>query len=389
MVQVSPGRLIGVKARPSGAPPSSAMSKPELITTVHADFNALPPACAGLFALAGGDVFSTLPWYENFSRGVTSMSGALRIYAVTDAAGQARLVMPMWQQAQVGVLAGRTLQPVANHYTGLYSPLTHPEGDEAEALGAWACALMAELPRWQRINLFPMATETTNFEALQVALRRAGFRTQPYFCFANWYLKVAGRSYEEYFDSLPSKLRHTVIRKSRQLGAMQGFHIAILTEPWQSAEGARVFDRVYGASWKNPEAYPAFIPGLIQTCATQGWLRMGVAYLNGVAVAFQIWIVHGEVASIYKLAYDEAHAKLSIGSVLTATMMHHVIDHDKVSEVDYLSGDEEYKRDWMSDRRERCGIAAFNPRTLRGALSGARNLLGRRLKALLPKAKRD
>lgn len=358
---------------------------PDLITSVHTDFNSLPPACTALFASGSGDIFSTLPWYQNFSRTIASVTGRLRIYTVADASGQVGLVMPMWQRSPTGILKARSLQPVANYYTGLFAPLmSGDQADSAAHLKAWAQALMAELPRWQRINLFPLEKDAAHYEAIVVALRGAGFRTQRYFSFGNWYLKIAGRTYEEYFNGLPSKLRHTVMRKSRQLGAMQGFHISILTEPWQSAEGARVFDRVYGASWKNPEAYPAFIPGMIQTCAANGWLRMGVAYLNGVTVAFQIWIVHGGVASIYKLAYDEAHAKLSIGSVLTATMMHQVIDVDKVTEVDYLSGDEEYKRAWMSDRRERWGIAAFNPYTLRGALDGARHLLGRRIKDMLP-----
>ena len=40
--------------------------------------------------------------------------------------------------------------------------------------------------------------------------------------------------------------------------------------------------------------------------------------------------------------------------------MEHVIDTDKVHDVDYLTGDDAYKKDWMPDRRERWGIAVFN-----------------------------
>ena len=43
--------------------------------------------------------------------------------------------------------------------------------------------------------------------------------------------------------------------------------------------------------------------------------------------------------------------------------MQHVIDTDHVEEVDYLTGDDAYKQDWMSHRRERIGLVAFNPRT--------------------------
>jgi hypothetical protein len=48
--------------------------------------------------------------------------------------------------------------------------------------------------------------------------------------------------------------------------------------------------------------------------------------------------------------------------------------------VDYLTGDDNYKRDWMSQRRERWGILALNPRTPLGALAIARHVGGRTAK---------
>ena len=57
---------------------------------------------------------------------------------------------------------------------------------------------------------------------------------------------------------------------------------------------------------------------------------------------------------------------MSPGTVLSAFMLQHVIDTDRVSTVDFLSGDDHYKKNWMSHREERKGVAAYNPRTLRG-----------------------
>jgi hypothetical protein len=57
--------------------------------------------------------------------------------------------------------------------------------------------------------------------------------------------------------------------------------------------------------------------------------------------------------------------------------MEHVIDVDKVHEVDYLTCDDAYKKDWMSDRRERWSIVAFNLRTPHGQLAASRHLGGR------------
>jgi CelD/BcsL family acetyltransferase involved in cellulose biosynthesis len=123
--------------------------------------------------------------------------------------------------------------------------------------------------------------------------------------------------------------------------------------------------------------------GLMRTCAQQGWLRLGIAYLDGVPAAAQLWVVVAGTASIYKMAYDERFAKESVGTVLSSLLMEYVIDVDKVKTVDYLSGDDAYKRDWMSHRRERWGIMAFNLHTTHGVLAAARHVGGRAAKRAL------
>ena len=53
-----------------------------------------------------------------------------------------------------------------------------------------------------------------------------------------------------------------------------------------------------------------------------------------------------------------------------------------VNEVDFLIGDDSYKRNWMSHRRERHGIVAYNPGTLVGLLLPAVEVAGRLWKRL-------
>ena len=81
-------------------------------------------------------------------------------------------------------------------------------------------------------------------------------------------------------------------------------------------------------------------------------------------------------ALIYKIAYDERFKKLSVGTVLTMYLGQHVIDHDKVREIDYGSGDDPYKKTWMSERRERWGLIGYNPATARGLIGGTAGRLG-------------
>ncbi len=104
--------------------------------------------------------------------------------------------------------------------------------------------------------------------------------------------------------------------------------------------------------------------------------------LFGEPIAAQLWIVAHGRAEIYKLAYDENFKQYSPGTLVTAMLMQHVFEQDKVREVDYLIGDDPYKTTWMSQRRERWGIVAYNPRTLLGLLGLGLELAGRALKRL-------
>jgi len=212
------------------------------------------------------------------------------------------------------------------------------------------------------------------------AFKSAGFVVQTFFSFGNWYLPVNGRSFQEYSTSLPSVLKNTLHRKRKKLEKSGRAKIEIVTGGEGLKAAIDAYLKVYLSSWKQPEPFPNFVPGLIQMCARMGALRLGIVYVDGEPAAAQLWMVHRGKALIYKLAYDERFADLSVGTILSATLFEHALDVDKVEEVDYLSGDDAYKKDWMSQRRERWGILALNPRTPRGLLAIARHIGGRAVK---------
>ena len=98
-------------------------------------------------------------------------------------------------------------------------------------------------------------------------------------------------------------------------------------------------------------------------------------------IAAQLWIVSQGRAAIYKVAYDEQYKNLSPGTVLTAQLMQHVMDIDGVAEVDYLIGEDPYKRKWMTHHRERIGLVAFDCRTASGLFLALRMRLGQLLRS--------
>jgi hypothetical protein len=326
----------------------------------------LPQGCGPLFGEAGkASFFLTLGWFRNLAEQALPENCRLRIY-VADEDGKVLGVLPMKHDAKRGPFRSRRLESLSNYYSSLFAPL-------AASRNCFQ-AIVDEIAkeRWDSVDFHPLSKDSPAFGELSAAMKKAGMSVQPYYCFGNWYLEVNGRSYRDYSNVLPSRLRNTLKRKGKQFAAMAS-RMEIIAGINGVDSAIAAYEKVYDSSWKVHEPHPGFMPGLIRLCAEEGWLRLGVAYLENEPVAAQLWIVKDRIASIYKLAYDEKYSKLSAGSLLTAKLMGHVIDVDRVVEVDYLTGDDEYKKDWMSHRRERWGIIAYNRRTLRGIFMWAIN----------------
>jgi hypothetical protein len=260
---------------------------------------------------------------------------------------------------------GDEVAALANFYTTLFSPALE-DGVTAEDLLPLTLALRRGNKGVPVYRFYPMSPTAPTFGVLRRALRLAGVRTHQYFAFGNWYLNVEG-DWLQYLKGRSGLLRSTIKRMTKRLSG-EGGHLELITAEADAERGIAAYVAVYGASWKVPEPFPEFIPGLIRLCARRGWLRLGVAWIKDRPIAAQLWIVHGGRAHIYKVAYDEAYKAIAPGTLLSAMLMEHALDRDQVTEVDYLIGDDPYKKSWMSHRRERFGLVAYDPLTVRGLI---------------------
>lgn len=349
--------------------------------------DALAPSYPRLFEAAGREsFFLTIDWFRNFESTLLADGEKARIYGVETAADPsvpvAALVTRLARPGK-GFWAPMLLEALGNYYTSLHGPVSAGGRYQIAALQALVDALWADRRQWDVLDLHPLDVQQPHYAALPEMLRRKGLVVQTYFCFGNWYLEVAGRSFADYFAGLSSSLRKNIPYYTRKLERDPRSRVEIITGGSRLEHALQDYDKVYRSSWKTTEPFPSFVPGLARLAANNGWLRLGIVHVDDEAAAAQIWIVHGGTASIYKVAYDARFAKLSVGTILTAKLMQHVIDVDHVRIVDYLTGDDDYKKEWMSHRRERWGIVAFNPRRLRGAWQAMRNVGGRAIKELV------
>lgn len=213
-------------------------------------------------------------------------------------------------------------------------------------------------------------------ELLASALRGAGWIVRVSPSTASWRADTGGKSFADYWAARPSRLRSTAARKGRTAGLTIEVHRAFDPPAWAA------YEAVYRASWKPEEGSFAFLRALAEQEGAAGTLRLGIACKDGEPVAAQLWTVENGTAWIHKLAYREDSRSLSPGTILGEAMFRSAIDEDRVATIDYGTGDEPYKADWMDRRETLWRIEAFNPRTPAGLAGAARAAAGRLVRRL-------
>lgn len=238
------------------------------------------------------------------------------------------------------------LQALSNWYTFRFRPLLSNEHLLA--------ALAGDLARSaHRLSLQGVPEEDGSAAMLARAFREAGWLVFAETSDSNHILPIGGRSYEDYIASRPGPLRTTLKRKSGKVATTIFDHF--------DATAWSAYEDIYAESWKVAEGSPAFLRAFAVAEGKAGRLRLGVAHAGGEAVAAQMWTVEGGTAWIHKLAHRESAKPLSPGSVLSAALFRHVIDIDKVNLVDFGTGDDPYKRDWMEIVRPRYRLDIYRP----------------------------
>lgn len=276
-------------------------------------------------------------------------------FALLADSGLAPLIATVGSQEALAALAlteanGR-IEPLRNWYSFTWRPQA-PDGGAGDALlRDLARALRQRAPR---ITLWPVPDEDGSATRLEAALREVGWWVAREQCDHNHVLPVRGRSFAEYWAERPGRMRTTLKRKARKV------EVEILTR-FEGRTWAEYAD-IYAASWKPEEGDPGLLRRFAEDEGAAGRIRLGIARTEGKAIAAQFWTVESGIAYIHKLAHREEYKSLSAGTTLSAALFEYVINTDRVDLVDFGTGDDPYKRDWMEEDRPRYRIDALDPR---------------------------
>jgi len=308
-------------------------------------------------------------WFEVLAGTTLSEKESACIVALLDGNGLAVSALPL-----VAVNC-RIVRGLTSPFTTLFCA-PFGDGKNARTLGR---LLVDKVGATLRLDALDPADEAAR--SFQDGLTSGGLVVERFRHFANWFERID--SFADYWNGRESRLKATVKRKGAPLlrDGRLVFEMIDLAADWR--RGTQIYEAIYSRSWKPAEAHPHFIAALLEKMGRRGMARLGVAMIEGVPAAAQIWLVSHDRATIFKLAHDPAFDRQSPGTLLTHWMLRLLHEQDGVREVDFGRGDDGYKRLWLGHCQDRQGVLAANPRTLKGLLAVAVDILPSRAVKLL------
>ena len=306
----------------------------------HADLNEAQadPAVSALFApRAGVTPFDRIDWLQQMAERCLDPT---RCFIAVARDGDAVAALPLYRTP-----AGLTA------LGNWYSFIARPRYNDPALL----TAILRHASTVGALNFGPLPDREAG--ALLHAARKSGWIACLTPATINHVLHTKGRDFAKWWATRPGPLRETVRRKSRKITTR--IARALDEAEWDT------YAAIYAQSWKPTEASPEFLRRFAIAESRAGRLRLGIASLDGLPVAAQLWTIEGGTAFIHKLAHLPAAAAHSPGTVLSHALFAMAFDDDRVDLIDFGTGDDRYKRDWMEETRQRWQLEAYHPRAVR------------------------
>ena len=301
---------------------------------------------------AGGQrhLFDRIDWFEQMHSACFAERKPLIAHAF-NSAGSAKSGLWMFLTSGDG-----PVRALSHWYSFAWRPIWTGAPDAATKAALLSTIATSLKGRTARASIGPVPVEDGSADAIESAFRAAGWMVRSEATSHNHWLDTDGRDFASWWAARPGALRSTVQRKAKK-GLVD---LEILKEFSDAAWDD--YESVYRQSWKPAEGHPDFLREWARGEGAAGTLRLAIARIDGIAVAAQFWSTDNGIAYIHKLSHVSGHDALSPGTLLTHALFRQAFDEDRVMRIDFGTGDDGYKRDWMEANAPLMTITAIDPR---------------------------
>jgi CelD/BcsL family acetyltransferase involved in cellulose biosynthesis len=329
------------------------------------------------------------PWWKQFGAGRELATICVR------QGGKLIGLLPLFtERVRLGGVEVRRVAFLGDGETGCdYLDVLAEPGREREVLDRCLTRLL-QLP-WDVCDLDGLWRES--YTAMQLAQRfspgapRAGVLRDARLRYVCPHIRLTG-SWEDYRKALPRQ--ENLKRREKWVYQKPGVSITCARSPLEAATAVEHFLALHRARWSveggsdglTDLRHEAFHREAAQRLAEAGMLRMYTLFVARRPVASVYGVVHRGTFNYYQSGYDPAWASRSVGLVLLARTVQDAFA-EKLTEFDFLRGNESYKGEWA--RAERWTIEMRLFRGLRGraarAAQNAGSFARETVKAAIPR----
>jgi len=299
-------------------------------------------------------------WFKSFSDNILN-NDTPACWITLETSDTTQAILPMLKKRKRFFT---TLASMSNYYTPYFGVISNRNRDSAQITADILENFNHLANQCDIIDIKPITEEVA--KAITQQLRDKKHITYHYKSTDNW--RTTGiESWIEFWNSRGGRLKQTVKRKTRKMEREGNFSLSLCSNREEDFDKSIAdFHEVYRQSWKKTEPTPKFITDLASTAQKNGQLRLGTLHHQGKPIASQLWLVADGTAYIFKLSYVPEYKHYSAGTLLSHFLFKHVIEKDRVHTIDYLTGNDAYKQEWMAHRRDLYGLLIARKESKKG-----------------------
>jgi len=183
------------------------------------------------------------------------------------------------------------------------------------------------------------------------------------------YIPIQG-SWEEYYSKLSKKLRHDISRRKRKFRKEIGEPVFrkcmnddnlendfnIFLDLQSMKRRSKGLNEGYKEMEKSEQE---FLYEISQIFKANGWLRLSFLEVNGAAISCDLSFEYDNIYYDYLPAFNPQYRSYSIGIIHQICILKNLFQKG-VKEYDFMRGNESYKSDWTSLKRDNEHIIAYD-----------------------------